>query len=91
MTRVPWLRTERVNPPFQKRTQASRLSEQRVYTVFSEPNIGFSAHKEARGFSAELGSVVLLRARTRSGSLGGNGRGDPLTAHLGRFIRMGRG
>jgi hypothetical protein len=40
-----------------------------MYTrVFSDPDTDFSDHRDARRFSAEIGSVVLLRARTCSSS-----------------------
>jgi hypothetical protein len=41
----------------------------RYTRVFSEPDTGFSDHRDAQRFSAELGSIVLLRAHTRSGHL----------------------
>jgi hypothetical protein len=71
---TPWFRTEKGCTGFPEQTQTlsrnqHRLLVQGMYTrVFSEPDTDFSDHRDARRFSAELGTVVLLRARTRSGS-----------------------
>jgi hypothetical protein len=78
MTLVPRLRTERVNPTFlEMNTSFSAFRTEDIHG-FSEPNIGFSAHREARGFSAKLRSIVLLRAPYTLRQSGGMGE-EPLS------------
>jgi hypothetical protein len=78
MTQVPWLRMERVNPTFSETNMG--FSTFRIEDIhgFSEPNIGFSAHREARGFSVKLRSVVFLRAPYTLRQSGGMGE-EPLS------------
>jgi hypothetical protein len=71
---TPRFRTEKGCTGFPEQTQTlfrnqHRLLVQGMYTrVFSEPDIDFSDHRDTRRISTELGSFVLLRAHTCSGS-----------------------
>jgi hypothetical protein len=62
MTQVPRLRTERVNSAFSEMNTGFSAFRTEDIHGFLEPNKRFSAHREARGFSAKLMSIVLLRA-----------------------------
>jgi hypothetical protein len=78
MTQVPRLRTERVNPTFlETNTGFSTFRTEDIHS-FSEPNIGFSSHRKARGFSAKLRSIILLRAPYPLRKSGGMGK-EPLS------------
>jgi hypothetical protein len=47
MTQVPWIRMERVDLTFSKMNKGFSDFRTEDLHYFSEPNIGFSAHREA--------------------------------------------
>jgi hypothetical protein len=78
MTQVPRLRTERVNSVFSEMNTGFLAFRTEDIHGFLEPNTGFSAHREARGLSAEIGLVVLLKALYALRQSGGMGK-EPLS------------
>jgi hypothetical protein len=90
-TQTPRLQTERVNPAFQKRTQASRLSETEGVHGFSETNIGFSGSQECTRYSCRGWVDRTVQSSVHAQAVGWNGGGTPLMAHLGPFICMHQG
>jgi hypothetical protein len=87
-THTPQLRTERVNLAFQKRTQASWLSEIEGVHGFSETNIGFSGSQERTRYSCRGWVGRTVQSSVHAQEIRWNGGGTTLTAHLGRFIFM---